>query len=507
VSVFSAKQIKAWDEFTIRHEPVSSIDLMERAAQKCVDWISGHLPQNDTFAICCGKGNNGGDGLAIARLLYQQGKEVEVYIMEFGKLGSQDFQANLQRLHELPVAIHFIQSADLLPAFTPGAIIIDALYGTGLNKPLDGLSVDLVNQINNSGLPIISIDLPSGVFADESSKNNVAVKATYTLSFQVYKLALLLAENAANIGEVHILEIGLHSVFLKDEQPFYQVISETIIRNIFKPRQRFAHKGTYGHALIVGGSFGKIGAVVLATSACLRTGAGLVSCYVPRCGYEILQTSVPEAMTITDEHDLIITSLPSNISRFNAIGIGPGLGTDVQTQNAVKELLIHFPKPLVIDADGLNCIAQNKDWLELIPAYSILTPHPKEFERLFGECTNDVDRIKKAMEKAKAHGVIIVLKGHHTLIALPDGTAFFNMTGNAGMAKGGSGDVLTGIITSLCAQGYYAPDAALLGVYLHGLVGDLAARGLGMEAMIARDLVQFLSNGFQYLNQLKAETL
>lgn len=495
MNIYSAEQIKAWDAYTIQHEPIASIQLMERASKKCVDWIITHSFQH-SFKIFCGKGNNGGDGLAIARLLYQKNIPVEVFIPEFGKLGTDNFQVNLQRLHDLPVPIHFIQSPKNFPELLPGDVIIDALFGAGLNKPLDGLMKELVLFLNAKSNKIISIDLPSGMLADASSKGNTIIEADATLSFQLYKKAFLVAENAPYTGNVHLLDIGLSTGFLGEENATQKLVNKEFISKLFQPRKQFSHKGSHGHALLIGGSYGKIGAILLTTYACLRSGAGLVTTCMPRCGYGIMQGYVPEAMAITDDDENIITTPPADLEKYSVIGLGPGMGTNPKTREAIAGIIKNFAKPLVIDADGLNSLAFNPEQLNNLPPYSILTPHPKEFDRLFGVCENDFERISRAEKKAKLLKVIIVLKGHHTFIALPDGRSFFNNTGNAGMAKGGSGDVLTGIITAFCAQAYDPSDAALLGVYLHGLAGDYAANALSKEAMIARDIVTFLSQGF-----------
>jgi ADP-dependent NAD(P)H-hydrate dehydratase / NAD(P)H-hydrate epimerase len=496
VKVFNAQQIRAWDQYTIQHEPISSIDLMERAAQQCVAWLLNFGVGEKKIHLFCGKGNNGGDGLVIARLLQEQDIAVRLYILEFGNIGSNDFQTNLQRLHGLPLEIHFIQSPEQFPSIKENEIVVDALFGSGLNKPLHDLSAALVAHINKSCATVISIDVPSGLFLDQSSRGNVIVCAHHTLTFQCYKLALLMAENAPFIGEVHVLPIGLHPGYLAKEPAPFQTVEEAFIKTIYWPRGRFAHKGTFGHALIIGGSYGKIGAVTLAAGACLRAGAGLTTVYIPRCGYTVLQTALPEAMVLTDVEENLLTTLPPTIEKYNAIGVGPGIGTEGATKNMIADLVNAAQKPLVIDADGLNCLAQQQTLLKKLPPNSILTPHPKEFERLFGSSTNDFEKVNKAVQKAIELGVIIVLKGHHTFIALPNGQGFFNSTGNAGMAKGGSGDVLTGIITALLAQGYTPFNAAILGVYLHGLAGDLAANALSMEAMKAGDLVTFLTQAF-----------
>ncbi|WP_121355372.1 NAD(P)H-hydrate dehydratase [Flavisolibacter nicotianae] len=500
MQILSAEQIRAWDQYTIQHEPVASIDLMERAARKCVDWLKDMSWKGRNFRIFCGKGNNGGDGLAIGRMLLSAGYTVSFYILEFGKLGSEDFQTNLQRLHDIPATdLHFLQSASHFPILQKEDIVVDALFGAGLNKPLSGLSADLVGYLNHVHATVVSIDLPSGLFMDQSSLGNTVIQADYTLTFQCYKTGLLLQENAPFIGEIQVLDIGLHPDYLQQTHSQTELLDEVMIRKIFRPRKRFAHKGSFGHALLVGGSYGKMGALVLATKACLGTGAGLTTAFLPKCGYGIMQTALPEAMTLIDESEDKLTTLPDDIDRFSAIGIGPGMGTAPETASLLSFVLRRYSKPLVIDADGLNCLSQHKGWLTSIPHSSILTPHPKEFDRLFGDHPNDFERMATARQKATELNLIVVLKGHHTLIACPDGQAFFNSTGNAGMAKGGSGDVLTGIISSLLAQGYSPIDAAKLGVYIHGWAGDVAAKRFSKEAMLPSHLVDGLSHVFLLL--------
>lgn len=473
---------------------------MERASQKCVEWLMAKWPSDKRFLVFCGKGNNGGDGLAIARMLINEGCFVSIYILEFGKLGSKDFQTNLERLHFIPnVDLHFIQSADAFPFINANDIVIDALFGSGLNKPLNSLSAELVQHINASEATVVSIDLPSGLFIDHSSKGNVVIEADFTLTFQCYKLGLLVQENAPFIGKVQVLDIGLKEEFLQSISEAPKLLDENQIRNIYQPRNRFAHKGKYGHALVIGGSYGKMGAVVLATKACLHTGAGLTTALVPQCGHIIMQTSAPEAMANIDSEEKFLSKLPDDVERFSAIGIGPGMGTEAETQKLLSFVIRRYQKPLVIDADALNCLSLNKDLREHLPSRSILTPHPKEFDRLFGEHQNDFERIDKARVEAQRLQIIIVLKGHHSFIALPDGTSYFNSTGNAGMAKGGSGDVLTGIITSLLAQGYTQEKAVLFGVYIHGWAGDIAAKKLSEETMLPSDLIENLPDVFKAL--------
>ncbi|MGZ3888649.1 MAG: NAD(P)H-hydrate dehydratase [Flavisolibacter sp.] len=494
--VLTAGEIRAWDAYTIQHEPVVSIDLMERAAAKCVEWIGEKAWEDIHFKIFCGKGNNGGDGLAIARMLSQKGFPVTVYILEFGKPGTGDFQINLQRLHECPVDIHYLQQTNSFPELQASDLVIDALFGSGLNKPLEGLAAELVQHMNGSLPAVVSIDLPSGLFADRSSKGQTMVEADYVLTFQCYKPGLLVPENAPFTGVVQVLDIGLHPGFLTQRPARDRWVDKAFADTIFLPRSPFAHKGDFGHALLIAGSYGKMGAAVLAAKACLHTGAGLTSVYAPKCGYEILQTSVPEAMVMTDKGENDLGFLPDELDRYAAIGIGPGIGTKDGTQDMLAFVIRRFPHRLVIDADGLNCLAARKDLLSHLPPKTVLTPHPREFDRLFGDHQNDFARMATAKEQASALGIVIVLKGHHTLIATPDGHCYFNSTGNAGMAKGGSGDVLTGIITALLAQKYLPVEAAVLGVFLHGHAGDLAAGALSQEAMVATDIITFLSQSF-----------
>ncbi|MGC4103323.1 NAD(P)H-hydrate dehydratase [Ferruginibacter sp.] len=497
MKIFSAAQIKQWDAFTIAHEPISSIDLMERAAAKCCEWITAQHYFEKHFRIFCGKGNNGGDGLAIARLLLQKGYFVSVYILEFGNKGSEDFQTNLSRIHEISTDIHFIQSDSFLPAFERADIIIDALFGTGLNKPLEGISASLVNYLNSLPNTIISIDLPSGLFADASSKTNTVIKSHHTLSFQQYKLAFLLPENEGYCGDIHLLNIELSPAFAKNEAAAFELTSLQLMQSIYKPRKQFSHKGSYGHAALFCGSYGMMGAAVLCAEACLRSGVGKLTCHIPQCGYSILQTAVPEAMCITSG-DAYIESTGA-IENADAIGIGPGLGNHPVHVALLKDIFSKTKHPMLLDADALNTIATDKTLLSLIPAGSILTPHPKEFERIFGPSANDFERLQLALQRSKELNIYIILKGHYSFISTPEGKGFFNSTGNAGMATAGSGDVLTGIITGLLAQQYIPLQACLLGAYLHGLAGDFAAAASSQEAMTAGDISLYLGEAFKTL--------
>lgn len=503
MKLFSAARVKQWDAYTIAHEPVSSINLMERAAKACFTWLQQHYDTSQPCVVFCGRGNNGGDGLAIARLLIQQQQPVTVYLCGDAHSASTGFIQNLKRLESITAAIHSIQTENDFPVIPGGTLVIDAIFGTGLNKPLQGIHAALVDHINRSGSSIVAIDIPSGLFADTVSKGNAVIQATHTLSFQQYKLAFLLPENESSCGEVHVLDISLHPLFAAQEEAVYHIVDETQTTAIYKPRKKFSHKGTYGHAAIISGTYGMMGAAVLAARACLRSGAGKITSYIPECGYHILQTAVPEAMCIVsgDKHIETVTG----IEKFNAVGIGPGLGMHALNPVLLKTVFQSYRKPMVIDADALNTIAEHKDLLPLIPALSVLTPHPKEFEKLFGKTDNGFEQLHLAIEMAVTYNIIIVLKGHYTFISTPGGKGYFNITGNAGMATAGSGDVLTGIITGLLAQGYPPFDAAVMGVYLHGAAGDKAAELLSPEAITAGDISNFTGGVFLELAAKKQQ--
>ncbi len=495
MKIFSASQIKKWDAFTIKHEPVPSTELMERAAKACTKWLMQKLDTTTNFKIFCGKGNNGGDGLAIGRLLTENKFHVSVYIVESNSEGSADFQINLKRLKEISGDIYFLESAESFPFIQKEEVVIDALFGTGLNKKPSGIYQKLIEHLNETGSKIIAIDIPSGLYTDKSSNGNAVIHARYTLSFQRQKLAFLLAENESFFGEVVILGIGLSSDYDNNEKSVFELIDKNKIQEIFIPRKSFANKGNYGYACLVAGSYGMMGAAVLSAKACLRSGAGKLTCCVCETGITIMQTSVPEAMCKVFGNKFIKDL--KDFTGFDTVGIGPGIGKHLSHKQLLQNLFRNFKKPIVIDADALNVMSQYPSLYKLIPTNSIITPHPKEFERLFGKTKNEFKRISLALKMARELNILIVLKGHHTLIASPDGKGYFNSTGNAGMATAGAGDVLLGILTGLLAQKYSSLDACLLGVYLHGLAGDIASESLSKEAMIAGDIIENLGEGFK----------
>lgn len=499
--IFLVPQIKAADLYTIQHEPVSSVELMERAASACTKWIQQHFTQNKSFIIICGPGNNGGDGLAIARQLHLSGYKIQVYIIEREGKYTEDFLVNEDRFKKIDGSgIKKIRLASEC-VINENDIVIDAIFGTGLSKPIAGVVADIIASVNKSNATVIAIDMPSGLLADEHTEPSSAIiKACYTLSFQFPKLAFFFPENEMYPGDWKILDIGLHEKFIANEPANHYQLTDTFIKSLLKPRRKFSHKGTYGHAMLIAGSYGKMGAAVLAAKACLRSGVGLLTMHIPQCGNEIMQTTTPEAIVSTDSKkqwigDEIITKT------FSAVGIGPGIGTNEQTQKALHAIIIRHERPLVLDADALNILSLHKDWLGELPANSILTPHPKEFERLAGTTENDFARHALQIAFSKKYQLFIILKGAHTCITTPSGETYFNTTGNPGMAKGGSGDLLTGMITALLAQGYTSLESCLIGVFVHGYAGDLTRDVLGETGMIAGDQCDHLPQAFKQLYQ------
>lgn len=498
MKIFTAENIRSADQYTIQNEPISSVNLMERAAQSCVDWIFLNCKNHTKFAILCGKGNNGGDGFAIARMLRLKGCDVDVFINTEDLNFSDDAFINFNRLKDIS-GITVKDFAETEKYNFEKTLIIDALFGTGLSRNLDGIYKDLIENLNTKTSPKISIDIPSGMFSDQLNGNNdIIFKADYTLTFQFWKKTFLHPEAGIFAGKVVVLDIQLSQEFIGQTETDTYVIDDDLILTIFQPRQEFAHKGTYGKSIIVGGSYGKIGAAVLATKSALKTGSGLTFVLAPDCGYEVLQTICPEAMFVNGGEKYI-----GNIEeQEKAIyGIGPGLGTEKETEDALLEFLKNHQDPVILDADALNIISKVENRLKLIPKKSIITPHPKEFERLFGKTESSFERSDLAKTNAKELDVFIVLKDHHTQVISPGGKIFYNVTGNSGLAKGGSGDILTGIITSLLAQKYSAQEAAVLGVWLHGKAADYAAEKYSKESMQPTDVISEIGNVFLDLNK------
>ena len=502
MKIFNTSQIRKLDEFTIRNEPVSSADLMERAADQLMKWFMRNFDRSSHVLIFCGPGNNGGDGLALARLLSVNRYNTEVFFVSISGRTSEDWNHNFRRLEkETSVRFNTIGNIENFPFIGPDDIIIDAIFGSGLTRPADGLAKQVISKINESEAKVISVDIPSGLFGENNSSNNPdgIIRADYTLSFQFPKLSFMFPENSGYTGEWDILPIGLDSNAIRETDTPYVFVETGFVASLLKKRGKFDHKGKFGHGLLVAGSYGKIGAAVLGARAALRTGIGLITCHLPECGYQVIQTSVPEAMASVDSNEFITTKIISS-DLFDAVGIGPGIGTDTATQKTLHDLLSGKPRHLVIDADGLNILGLHQDWLELLPPGTILTPHVREFERIAGKTGNSFLQMERQAEFAARYNCIVVLKGAHTSIATPQGRIYFNSTGNPGMATGGSGDVLTGMILALLCRGYSAEEAAVTGVFLHGLAGDIAAAKSGQESVIASDIIENTGNAFNKIN-------
>lgn len=501
MKLFTTSQIAILDRYTIENEPISDIDLMERASLKITGWIINKFDNNNRIAVFAGPGNNGGDALAVSRLLSEKKYAVDLYLPEFGREMNPSPAINLKRLRDQGLAkIYNFTESDPFPDLNSYDLVIDGLYGSGLTRPLSGFPSSIVRHINDSGVTIISIDIPSGLMGEDNSQNDPAsiIKADYTLTLQFPKLSFFFGENEPFVGVWEVLSIGIHPVGIDKTETEWFYTDRKIATSLRKPRKKFSHKGTFGHALLVVGSYGKMGAAVLAARACLRSGCGLVTAHLPDSGVQIMQTSFPEAMVSADQSENIITHIPP-LDDYKAIGIGPGLGKAYDTQIAFHNLLRECKCPLVIDADGLNILSERPEWLKLLPAGTILTPHPLEFARLSVKASSGFEMVNKARDFARTYHVYLVLKGANTAISCPDGTCWFNSTGNPGMATGGSGDVLTGILTGLLAQGYSSLDAALLGVYIHGLSADLWVASSSEEALLAGDIVNHLGLAFAAL--------
>lgn len=495
MKIFSAEQIYKADKITIEKQDISSEQLMERAATQIFNWM--HLRMQGApvkIHLFCGIGNNGGDGIALARHLFEHGYDIEVYVVKYSDKRSSDFLINLERLKDRKIWPVFLDDKSDLPNISQDDIIVDAVFGIGLNRTPDDWVTKIIGHLNDSKAFILAVDIPSGLFTNRVPENlDSVIQANYVLSFQVPKLVFFLPQTGVFVEQWEVLDIGLDSDFLMKEETEYELISKNEVLQFYRPRNKYSHKGTYGHALIVGGSYGKIGAVTLSSKAALQAGSGLVTAYVPDCGYQILQTSVPEIMVLTNG----ITSLETiNFDiKPTVVGIGMGMGTEEKTAKALTKFLKENKLPLVLDADALNILSKNKELLKYLPEESILTPHPKELERLIGKWKDDFDKLKKVKAFSKKYKTIIIIKGAHT-ITFYQGRGYINTTGNPGMATAGSGDTLTGVITGLIAQGYANMQAAIFGVYLHGKSGDLALEKTGYQSLVASDIINGLGQAF-----------
>ena len=503
MKIFPTSVIRQLDAYTIEHEPIASVDLMERAATAITREITERWDTRRRIVVFAGAGNNGGDALAVARMLTKCGYHVECFLFNPKNRLSPDCEINRDRLRETNVPLHEVMHEFAPPRLDSDDIVIDGLFGSGLQRPLDNAYAAVVQYINASGATIVSIDMPSGMMGEDNReclwKNMIHPHLTLTLQFP--KLAFFIAEDTPLTGHWKVLDIGLHPDIIEKEETPYHYLPPSEVARWLKCREKFSNKYDYGHLLVVAGSRGMAGAAVLASRAALHSGAGLVSVHAPRCANLILQTAIPEAIFSPDSGEEHIEAIPT-YPRYTALAVGPGMGCNETSIAALMHLLDEVKRPLVLDADALNCIAQEQSILRRLPSRTILTPHIYELERMFGPMNDDAARLKCATHVATKYDIIVVLKGAHTAIALPDGSIHFNSTGNPGMATAGSGDVLTGIIGSLLAQGYPPEEAAIIGVFLHGTAGDIAAREESEEYITAGDIVARLGQAFK---QIKAE--
>ncbi len=500
MKIFTSTQIHELDKYTIEHEPITSLNLMERAAKALTRAIEEEWSNRTPVVVFAGPGNNGGDALAVARMLGEDGYQVNVFLFNIHNKLSADCASNKKRLIESKRAKQFTEVSVNFdpPQLEAGMLVVDGLFGSGLNKPLAGGFASLVKYINQSAAKVVSIDLPSGLMAEDNTYNISAniIRADLTLTLQQKKLAMMLADNQIYLGRLKVLDIRLSPEFIQKTESKFSILEENDIRLLMKPRGDFAHKGTMGTALIIAGSYGMSGASVLATKACLRAGTGKVITHTPKRNYEIMQISVPEAVLQMDSEETIFSE-PVDTDYYSAMGIGPGLGTNESTAIALIAQLRRSTCPTVVDADALNILASHRAWMQQLPKDIIFTPHPRELDRLAGNTSsNCMERLDKAIELAERLQGYIILKGHYSALCHPNGKVEFCSTGNSGMATAGSGDVLTGIITALLARGYKQADACRLGMHLHGLAGDLAAKDLGKESLIASDIIQYLPKAF-----------
>ncbi len=496
MKIFSASQLYAADKSTIERQQISSEQLMERAAVALFSWLHQKMQGAQVkIHLFCGIGNNGGDGLALARHLWEHGYNIEVNVVSYSEKRSEDFLINLNRLKERKIWPNFIQDGTAFPEIGTEDIIVDAIFGIGLNRAPGSWVQKLMYHINQSEAFVVSVDVPSGLYLDRSVDNREAVVCSnIVLTIQAPKLVFFLPETGVFCEHWEILDIGMDQEILEETRTDYHLVGKSEVLKGYKERKRFSHKGTYGHSLIIGGSYGKIGAVVLSSKACLKAGSGLVTAYLPRCGYLPIQTAATEVMANTDKGEDHIEDISYAITP-DVVGIGMGMGTLKETKEAFQNFLDSYQGPIVVDADGLNILAAHPALLKKLPAGAVLTPHPGELKRLLGAWKDDFDKLKKAKQFSKKYNCILVLKDAYT-ITISAGVGYVNSSGNAGMATAGSGDVLSGMITSLIAQGYKTLTAVITAVYLHGKAADLAVVKTGFEALTAGEIIQSIGQAY-----------
>lgn len=503
MKIYSAQQLRLADAYTIEHEPIASIDLMERASKAIAERIASRWGTEQQIKVFAGPGNNGGDALAVARMLWEKGyKDIEVYLFNINDKMSADCTTNKNRLQmNTKVSLTEITTQFAPPALTANDLVIDGLFGTGLNRPLNKGFASVVKYINSSVATIVSIDMPSGLMCEDNSYNvmNHIVKAHYTYTFQFPKLAFFFPENECYVGEWEVLDIGVKPpTDNEDMETPYNMTEQNDVLAMLHKRSRFVHKGTMGHAALVAGKRGMSGAAVLAARACMRSGAGKLTVRTPESNVLPLQIGIPEAIISVDP-DSKHFSQSFEAADYSAIAIGPGIGTDTQTAQALIEQVNLSKCPIILDADALNILGHHRGWINQLPRNTILTPHKKELFGLISSTRNSFEELQRTRELCVKQQVCIIIKGAFSAVCVPDGSVYFNPTGNSGMATAGCGDVLTGIILGLSAQGYQAEIAARLGVYLHGLSGDLVKQEIGEDSLVASDIINNLGKAFCHI--------
>ncbi len=501
MKIFSSKDIKDLDAATCEAQGIDSLTLMERAANAVAKEVSARFLPSRRIVVVAGPGNNGGDALAVARILAELGyANVEVFLFNVRGQLSEECEAQKKKLFEASEKVKFteVTTTFIPPQLSREDVIIDGLFGVGLRDPLSGGFAAVARLINDSGAYVISIDIPSGLAGEwnANARFHDMVHANLTLTFQFPKLSFFFPEHAPILGDRIILDIGLDRNALKSKKSSWLLIESRTIRKLLRSRNPFSAKRDYGSVMLFAGSMGMMGAAVLSGKAALKCGAGLATVHAPRTGLTILQTAVPEAMFEPDRNERVISDMSLHHTH-QAVAVGPGIGTNDLTVNALESLLKTCRSPLVLDADALNCIVKRPALLSMIPPCSVITPHIGEFDRLFGEQTSSEQRLKKAIEVAQLYNIVIVLKSHFTMIVRPTGNVYFNSTGNAGMATAGAGDVLTGVIAGFLAQGLQPENAATLGVYIHGLAGDIASEEIGEYGVVASDIADRLGRAIK----------
>ncbi|MDO9679918.1 MAG: NAD(P)H-hydrate dehydratase [Bacteroidales bacterium] len=499
MKIFTSSQIALIDSFTIINEPVSETALIKRAARKLYEWLKTEVNKKQEIFVFAGPGNNGNDAIALTSILAARDFNCKLFLIKNRTLKSESRKELLGEAYLFgSVLVKEIEKEGDIPEIPSDAIVVEGIFGIGLNRCAEGIYCPIIEKINNSGARVISIDLPSGLLSEEnvSPEKNSIIWANNTLTFEFPKLCMFFKEASPYIGKWDVLPIGLHSEIIEKTDTNFFMLTEELIRKELKPRDKFSHKGNFGHSLLIAGSYGMGGAAVLAAKGAMRSGAGLLTVHIPKLLYQILQISVPEAICSVDWSESIFTGV-ENTEDYSAIAVGPGIGKSPESADGLRKLLKASKKPMVIDADALNIIASERDLIDLIPEGSVITPHPGEFARIAGETKNSYDAVMKQSEFSKKHNIVVVLKGAHTSVATPDGEIFFNSTGNPGMATAGSGDVLTGTILALISQGYSSKVAAIAGVFIHGLAGDIALETKGENSIIAGDIAASLGAAFK----------